>query len=163
MRSYYKSVCPKMSNLETIVRTLYHKPFLAIGKELHHFSNLNEPCLILALIIESWIKKMTKTSSGYDPEACFLCHVVNLLVLEAAVPMSPYCWHCSSIGRLPAPLRTAMGVWQGVVMYSLKFHQDPPCRTLSRPVGGPPLKRPYGCFRGSPLAGSAACGHLLSL
>jgi hypothetical protein len=42
-----------------------------------------------------------------------------------------------------------MGVWQGVAMDSLKFHQGPPCPSLLRLMGGPPLKRPYGRFRGS--------------
>jgi hypothetical protein len=32
-----------------------------------------------------------------------------------------------------------MGVWQGVAMDSLKFHQSPPCLTLLRPTGGPPV------------------------
>jgi hypothetical protein len=53
-----------------------------------------------------------------------------------------------------------MGVWQGVVMNSLKFHPGPPCPTLLRPAGGPLLKRPFGRFRGRPLAGRAAFGHL---
>jgi hypothetical protein len=35
----------------------------------------------------------------------------------------------------------------------LMFHLDPPCPTLLGPAGGPPLKWPYGCFRGSPPAG----------
>jgi hypothetical protein len=56
-----------------------------------------------------------------------------------------------------------MGVWQGVAMVSLKFHPGPPCSAFPRPTGGPPLKRPYSCFRGGPLAGRAACGHLLPL
>jgi hypothetical protein len=33
-----------------------------------------------------------------------------------------------------------VGVWQGVTMDSLKFHPGPPCSTLLRPTGGPPLK-----------------------
>jgi hypothetical protein len=37
-----------------------------------------------------------------------------------------------------------MGLWQGVTMDSLKFHPGPPCPTLLRPAGGPPLKRPCG-------------------
>jgi hypothetical protein len=36
-----------------------------------------------------------------------------------------------------------MGVWQRVGMDSLKFHPGPLCPTLLRPVGRPPLKRPY--------------------
>jgi hypothetical protein len=46
-------------------------------------------------------------------------------------------------------------------MDSLKFHPGPPCLTLLCPAGGPPHKQPYGCFRGGPPAGRAACGHLL--
>jgi hypothetical protein len=46
-------------------------------------------------------------------------------------------------------------------MDSLKFHSVPPCPTLLRPLGGPPLKRLYGCFRGDPPAGRVACSHLL--
>jgi hypothetical protein len=38
------------------------------------------------------------------------------------------------------------GEWQGVAPNSLKFHPDPPCLTLLRPVGGPPLKRPVSVF-----------------
>jgi hypothetical protein len=41
-----------------------------------------------------------------------------------------------------------MGVWQGVALDSLKFHPSLPCHTQQRPAGGPPLKRPYVCFRG---------------
>jgi hypothetical protein len=47
-----------------------------------------------------------------------------------------------------------MGVRQGVAMDFLKFHPGPPCPTLLRPAGGPPLKQP---------AGQAACGRLLPL
>jgi hypothetical protein len=43
-----------------------------------------------------------------------------------------------------------MGVWQGVAMNSLQFHSGPPCSTLLRPTGGPPLKRPYSRFSGGP-------------
>jgi hypothetical protein len=35
-------------------------------------------------------------------------------------------------------------------MDSLKFHLGPPCYTLLRPAGGPPLIKPYGHFRGGP-------------
>jgi hypothetical protein len=42
-------------------------------------------------------------------------------------------------------------------MDSLKFHSGLPCPTLLRPVGGPPLKLPYGRFRGGPPAGRATC------
>jgi hypothetical protein len=45
----------------------------------------------------------------------------------------------------------------------LKFHSGPPCPTLLRPAGGPPLKRPYGRFMADPPAGQAACSSLLSL
>jgi hypothetical protein len=48
-------------------------------------------------------------------------------------------------------------------MDSLKFHPGPPCPTLLHPVGGPPLKRPYGRFRGGPPARWAACSHILPL
>jgi hypothetical protein len=34
-----------------------------------------------------------------------------------------------------------MGVWQGVVMDSLKYYPGPHCPTLLRPAGGPPHKR----------------------
>jgi hypothetical protein len=54
-----------------------------------------------------------------------------------------------------------MGAWQGVAMVSLKFHLALPCLTLLRPVGGRPLKWPYGRFGGGLPAGQAACGHLL--
>jgi hypothetical protein len=57
----------------------------------------------------------------------------------------------------------AMGVWQEVAMDFLKFHPGSPCPTLLRPVGGPPLKRPYGRFRGGPPSGRAACSRLLAL
>jgi hypothetical protein len=49
---------------------------------------------------------------------------------------------------MSAELVLAMGVWPGVAMDSLKFHLGPPCPTLLRPAGRPPLKRPYGCFKG---------------
>jgi hypothetical protein len=42
-----------------------------------------------------------------------------------------------------------------------KVSPGPPCLTLLRPAGGPPPKRPYGHFRGSPPAGRAACSRLL--
>jgi hypothetical protein len=42
-------------------------------------------------------------------------------------------------------------------MESLKFHPGPSCRTLLRPASGPPPKRPYSRFRGSPPAWWAAC------
>jgi hypothetical protein len=50
-----------------------------------------------------------------------------------------------------------------VAMDSLKFHPGPPCPTILRPAGKPPLKRPYGCFRDDPPAGQAACSYLLPL
>jgi hypothetical protein len=49
-----------------------------------------------------------------------------------------------------------MGVRQGVAMDSLKFYLGPPCLTLLRPAVGPPLKRPYGRFRGHPQPGRHA-------
>jgi hypothetical protein len=54
--------------------------------------------------------------------------------------------------RCTAPAQTAMGVWQGVAMDSLKFHLGLPCPTLLCPAGRPPLKRP---------ARWAACSRLL--
>jgi hypothetical protein len=56
-----------------------------------------------------------------------------------------------------------MSVWQGMAMDSMKYHLGPPCLTLLRPAGAPPLKQPYVHFTGSPPAGQAACGHLLPL
>jgi hypothetical protein len=49
------------------------------------------------------------------------------------------------------------------VGHGLKFRPGPPCPTLLCPVGGPPLKQPYRCFRGFPPAGQLACGRLLPL
>jgi hypothetical protein len=40
-------------------------------------------------------------------------------------------------------------------MDSLKLHLGLPCPTLLRPAGGPPLKWPYGYFRGGPFAEQA--------
>jgi hypothetical protein len=49
-----------------------------------------------------------------------------------------------------------------VAMDSLKFHLGSPCPTILRPAGGPPLKRPCGCFRGGlPTGPPAACSRLL--
>jgi hypothetical protein len=45
-----------------------------------------------------------------------------------------------------------MGVWQGVAMDSFKFHLGPPCPTLPRPTGRPPLKRPYALMAVSEVA-----------
>jgi hypothetical protein len=44
-------------------------------------------------------------------------------------------------------------IWQRVSTVSLKFHPGPPCQTHLCSVGGPPLKRPYGHFLGSPPKG----------
>jgi hypothetical protein len=52
-------------------------------------------------------------------------------------------------------------VRQGVSTDSLKFHPGPPCPTLLRPVGGPPLKQFSDCLGGGPPTGQAACGLLL--
>jgi hypothetical protein len=52
-------------------------------------------------------------------------------------------------------------IWQGVTMDSLKFHPGLPCPTLVRPMGVPPLKQPYGRFRGGSLAGQTFCSCLL--
>jgi hypothetical protein len=57
----------------------------------------------------------------------------------------------------------SVGVGQGLAMDSIKFYPGPPCLTLLRPAGGPPLKRPYGRFKGFPLAGQAACARLLPI
>jgi hypothetical protein len=60
----------------------------------------------------------------------------------------------SSLGPRPKSyyeltiLLRSMDVWEGVAMDSLKFHTGPPCLNLLHPVGGTPLKRPYGCFWG---------------
>jgi hypothetical protein len=56
-----------------------------------------------------------------------------------------------------------VGVWQGVAMDFLKFHLGPPCLTLLPPAGVPPLKRPYGRFRGAKPTERVACGRLLPL
>jgi hypothetical protein len=42
-----------------------------------------------------------------------------------------------------------MGVWQGAAVDALKFHPGPP-----RPLGGLPLIRLYGRFRGGPRPSS---------
>jgi hypothetical protein len=39
----------------------------------------------------------------------------------------------AAVGRL------SVGVWEGVVVGFLKYRWGPPCRTLIRPAGGPPL------------------------
>jgi hypothetical protein len=46
---------------------------------------------------------------------------------------------------------------------ALKYHPGLPCPTLLQPAGGPPLKRPYGCFRDGPPTGQVACGCVLPL
>jgi hypothetical protein len=48
-----------------------------------------------------------------------------------------------------------MGVWQGVAMYSLKFHLGLPCLPFLCPAGGPPLKAVSG--GGLTPSGRAAC------
>jgi hypothetical protein len=45
-------------------------------------------------------------------------------------------------------------------MDSLRFQPSPPCFTLLHPAIGPPLKHPYGCFRGGSPKGWSACGRL---
>jgi hypothetical protein len=52
---------------------------------------------------------------------------------------------------------------RGVAMDSPKFHPNPPCPTLLRPVGGPSPKQPFGRFRGGPPVGQAAFGRLIPL
>jgi hypothetical protein len=54
-----------------------------------------------------------------------------------------------------------MGLWQGMTMYSVKFHPGPPCPTLLHPAGGIPLRLPYDRFWGGPPAGRGACGRPL--
>jgi hypothetical protein len=53
------------------------------------------------------------------------------------------------------------GVWQGVAMDSLKFHQGPPCPYPSKPCEWATPERPFGLLRGGPIARRAACGRLL--
>jgi hypothetical protein len=60
-------------------------------------------------------------------------------------------------------VRGTMGVWQGVVMDSLKLGPGLPCPTFLYHAGGSLLKRPYGRFRGSPPAGWPACALLVPL
>jgi hypothetical protein len=67
------------------------------------------------------------------------------------------------LGCFPRPRPTPIDVWQWVAMDSLEFHPGPPCPTLLRPAGGPPMKRPYVHFWGGPPSGRAACGRLLPL
>jgi hypothetical protein len=50
-----------------------------------------------------------------------------------------------------------------MVMKGATCFTGPPCLTLLRPAGRPPLKQPYGGFRGGPPTGRAAYGHLLPL
>jgi hypothetical protein len=50
-----------------------------------------------------------------------------------------------------------------VAFDSLKFQPGLPCPTLQRLAGGPPLKRPYGYFRGGSLTGQVTCGRLIPL
>jgi hypothetical protein len=54
-----------------------------------------------------------------------------------------------------------MAVWQGMAKDSLNYRYVPPCRTLLRPAGGPPMKRSCGYFRGGMPTGQAACGRIL--
>jgi hypothetical protein len=44
---------------------------------------------------------------------------------------------------------------------SLNFQTGPPCQTFLRHAGGPPLKRPYGCFKGGLPTWRAVCDRLL--
>jgi hypothetical protein len=60
-------------------------------------------------------------------------------------------------------LSKPIGVWQGVAMDFLKFHPGSPCLTLLHSAGGPPLKQPYGHFRGGLPVGWVAYGRLLPL
>jgi hypothetical protein len=65
--------------------------------------------------------------------------------------------------QISNPTGTHMGVWQGVTMYSEKFHPGLSCLTFLGPTGRPPLKQPYSRLKGGPTAGQAAYGHLLPL
>jgi hypothetical protein len=49
-----------------------------------------------------------------------------------------------------------MGVWQGVAIDSLKYHQSPPCPIFLCPAGRPSLERTYSCSTGGSPAGRAA-------
>jgi hypothetical protein len=44
-----------------------------------------------------------------------------------------------------------------------KVSLEPAMPYPSAPVGGPPLKLPYGCFKGDLSIGQLACGSLLPL
>jgi len=57
-------------------------------------------------------------------------------------PIGGHPW--TGLTSRPEGVITTMGVWQGVTMDSLKYHLGPPCPTLLRTAGRPPLKRPYG-------------------
>jgi hypothetical protein len=52
-------------------------------------------------------------------------------------------------------LITIMGVWQGVVMDSLKYHLGPPCPSLLRAAGWPPLKQGGSAYRAGNMRSSS--------
>jgi hypothetical protein len=95
---------------------------------------------------------------------------VSGLAACRASGLLPFSTHWTPhMGLCRTPLRictidlfTTRAVWEGVSMDSLKFHSGLPCPNLLCPAGGPPSKRPYGCFWGDPPTEWAVCGHLLS-
>jgi hypothetical protein len=74
---------------------------------------------------------------------------------------TPLAASCIDAGIWCKTLLHFRSAWQEVSTDSLKFHLGPPCPTLLRPAGGPPLKRPYSRFWGGLPAGRAVCGRLL--
>jgi hypothetical protein len=92
--------------------------------------------------------------------------IVNFVIIFGPLLSKPYGLFGFSL-RMTATFHLTtsgfMGIWQSVAMDSLRFHLGSPCPTLLRPAGGPPMKRPHGCFRGDPPIRWAACGHLLPL
>jgi hypothetical protein len=89
-----------------------------------------------------------------------IVHLSFLIVCPCSSNSSTLSSIDASLSSVPLVFPLPMGICQGVAMDSLKFHPALKCRTLLRPAGGPPLKRPYSRFRGSPLTGWAACGRL---
>jgi hypothetical protein len=84
-----------------------------------------------------------------------LCFSLAFIIFPHDSGFSSFYFHLAAVMQI--------GVWQGVAMDSLKYHLGPPCLSFLRPAGGPPLKRTYSHFRGSPPAGRAVCGHPLPL
>jgi hypothetical protein len=72
------------------------------------------------------------------------------------------CHHLETINNCLTLLKVLpLVVWQGLAKDSLKIHLGPPCPTLLCPVGGLPLKQPYGFFRRGSLTGRASCDRFL--